>query len=131
MFNLCNRQSRLMTVDFSSIARGMFTQPDVDVEFNILSISNPCQLNDLAVGFGGFGNFGGGGSGFIQYVTQTITSIPTNIRLTVGDNREASTVNIAGKTFRGHLNCKKPSNVSFSPKFSRSIVPLFKVWSFE
>merc|ERR1719402_1038158 len=70
----------------------IFKQPGVEVELSSLSVQTPCQLRVLAVGGGGNGALGGGGSGYVQYFTQTLTSTPSNIKLTVGDKGEASNV---------------------------------------
>jgi len=74
----------------------IFTQPGVEVELSSLSVQAPCQLRVLAVGGGGNGALGGGGSGYVQYFTQTLTSTPSKIKLTVGDKGEASNVTIDG-----------------------------------
>ena len=63
----------------------IFTQPGVEVELSSLSVQTPCQLRVLAVGGGGNGALGGGGSGYVQYFSQTLTSTPSKIKLTVGD----------------------------------------------
>ena len=81
----------------------MFTEPQTEFELVTKGVSiSTCQLRILAVGGGGLGSeLGSGkgaGSGFIQYVTQTLTSNPTFIKLIVGDKQKESNVTIAGNT---------------------------------
>ena len=79
----------------------MFTETGTEFELTTKGVSiSTCQLRILAVGGGGRGDFEGGGSGYIQYVTQILTSSPIYIKLIVGDKRKESHVTIAGNTIR-------------------------------
>jgi len=81
----------------------MFTQPGTEIELSTKGVSiSTCELRILAVGGGGngYGYKDGGGSGYIQYVTQTLSSSPTFIKFIVGDEQKESNVTIAGNTIR-------------------------------
>ena len=78
----------------------MFKEPGTEFHLTTKSSLSTCQLRILAVGGGGRGGYEGGGSGYIQYVTQTLSSSPTFIKLIVGDKRGESKVTIAGNTIR-------------------------------
>ena len=75
----------------------MFTQTGVEVTVDVSGSCWSGQLTLFLVGGGGYGNYGGGGSGYLQYQTIDVLGV-TNIRLTVGDYREASSVIINDQT---------------------------------
>ena len=69
----------------------MFTNPGVEVN---VEVTGDCEMNQLRmflVGGGGQGIWAGGGSGYLRYLTMDLSG-EKNIRLTVGDHQEASSV---------------------------------------
>ena len=69
----------------------MFADPGAEVSVDVAGDCSTSEVRVVAVGGGGYGSYGGGGSGLIQYQTKGLAGV-TNIRLTVGDHAEPSSV---------------------------------------